>query len=115
VQKTPSWWAEYKCPKCGYVSTVTDICRTCGRVMFATGYETRLIVTKRNKPKRNPFLAINETREKRRRMTKQSETYDHAIFISNSAKLQCEELGEPVPSWAWFGESRQGGEKNARC
>jgi len=35
------WYAEYKCPKCGYESNVTNICRSCQRVMYPTGKECR--------------------------------------------------------------------------
>ncbi len=87
------FWVEYKCPKCGYVSTVTDICRKCQRVMFATGFEEKLLL---------PSL-----RNKRRKVTEESEFYSHAVFTSNTAKNQCEEIGETVPKWAWFGVKTQ--------
>jgi hypothetical protein len=103
------WWPEYGCPKCGYRSSVTDVCRKCQRLMFATGFEEKVVVTKINPPKQGQTLAVNDFKVKRREVTKESTFRDRAMMMSHHARLQCEELGEAVPDWAWFGEEKSKG------
>jgi len=96
---TPEWWSEHKCPICGYITTVTNICRQCKIWMFATGFEEQFKSFTIN-------LLIYEYKRsitKRRKMTKHSETYDNAVISSHFARQDCEKRGVEIPEWAWFG------------
>jgi len=89
------WWPEYKCPKCGYSNTTTNLCRRCNVWMCSTGREHKFITKK-----------DGSLRSKWRKMTKESELYNDAIFASFAFKKGIE-MGDwkgPVPDWAWFGE-----------
>lgn len=101
-KKEPRWWAEFKCPKCGYATTVTDVCRSCQRAMGATGYEERTEVIRKATKDR-----VGELKFHRRKMTKDSDDYQSAIFWSHQVKLDCERFGEPLPEWLWFGEETE--------
>lgn len=96
---TIEWWPEYKCPKCGYATVVTNVCRRCDVWMCATGFEEKTWLDEKKK------LHVG-----RRSMTKDSELYDQAVHASwafrNGIKLG--EWKGPVPDWAWFGESKIG-------
>jgi len=63
--------------------------------MFATGFEewSEVLTVKGQKK-----LKIH-----RKRMTKESETYSHAVLTSHFAEQQCEEMKIKIPDWAWFG------------
>jgi len=41
MSENNKWYAQYKCPKCGYETNVTNLCRSCQRRMYATGKECR--------------------------------------------------------------------------
>ena len=78
------YWLEYKCVKCGYTSTDTDVCRKCMRGMMPTGYEEKLTKT---------------LKVKRRKVNKESCLYNKFLFSRGISRLECERTGEKLPEW----------------
>jgi len=87
------WMIEYRCPKCGRISVVTNICRECDTWMIPTGFEEETD-------------GINTGR--RRGIPKDSPNYERALSASYRYKdlVDLGEVSEPLPEWAWFGEER---------
>lgn len=99
--KTPKWWPVYRCPKCGYASNVTNLCRNDSVWLVATGWEEH-----------------NRGGRHVRKMTKRSELFGQAVYASYAyknnyvagkefpdiAKNEAKYYTVPPPDWAWYGE-----------
>ena len=94
MKQENKWWPEYKCAKCGYASTVTNICRKCNLSMLATGRESLM-----------SFREDGTLKQRWRKVTKRSEFYRDAIFASHAFKvsLVTHDHSIPIPAWAYFG------------
>ena len=106
--KESKWWPEYKCPKCGYNTTVTNVCRRCEVWMCSTGREHRFILGEDGLILLNDDVLNNDGsfKEEWRPITKESEFYDMARSASFNFKITVK-IGDaegPIPEWAWFGE-----------